>query len=820
MRYLTILFLFCFLSCSIFAQFGNPKKIKIGAFNHACRQAVSGDIDGDGIDDALFVPYEVEGESVVYRKGIVNYPYFEATENFVTDDFGRVLLADFDGDGDSDIFLYAQERLEGTEGLLKMFLNDGNGNFDTEIVLDDLGGSGGRFAECGDIDDDGDMDIVYTVLDAPNDDFPSGTVWLENDGTGNFDSRVIGLSQAYAIALADITGDSFTDIIISELFDDRLTIYENDENNGFQYLIKQKVKEFPSEIHTGDFNGDQLLDVVVVATSGDRFITYYENDGSSNYSFIKTTVSKKGIVPSTNAEVADFDGDGDLDIIWSGLGIQMIGWFANDGNGNFTEQGILLLGQKTYVIDLVDVNGDGFPDLFSHSASNGFPGIAINDGNSGLDFVRYNASEKLDIPAYAKAVQNDEDATSELLVVNKEGGFVQIIDNVENEPVDLNQVYYDEFSQPFQGEVFDADGDSDTDILILYQEGLVLFNRENGAYSTQVLPNSDVADYFEVYDFNNDGVNDVVASSSLNQKIYVWYSEDGQYISRSLVTDDLSGSTNFTVVSNTSGSLMEGLVYTDNNGNVVNLPYTGTGSFGLPTTLKTTDFDFRLFGVADLDGDEMDDLIVASDIGIFRLMNAGTGELEDAALVDFEEEISDFLIKDISNDGLVDLVSYRRGENDLIKIYENQGSGLFFLEDQYTNSGLQSVAVGDFDGDGDNDLIAAESIKNRAFLLKNNNPVLIPFSGIAESGGSSSQDAISVYPNPTSQFFRISDLQAFEDDLIHVSIFDVQGKVVFQDQNVSKYDETNIGVLPQGIYTIMLTETDSKINHYAKLVKK
>jgi hypothetical protein len=819
MRYIAVLLASFFISTTIFAQLGNPKKIKLDAINHATRSGIIGDIDGDGIDDALFVPYQLEGENVVYRKGILNYPFLDAVEIFVTNQAGTALLADFDGDGDLDIFLCLQTRTSGVQGFLKILYNDGSGNFDSSLVLDDIGNSGGRQAANADIDDDGDQDIVYTVLDAPGTEFPSGTIWLENDGEGVFERHVLGTNRAYAIALGDITNDSRTDVVITEVFDDRITIYENMDNIDFEFRRSRNVKEFPSEIFLADFNGDNLMDMVISAADVTRYISYYENKGQSNLAWNQTTINNSSMRPSTNIEIADFDGDDDVDIVWSSLNAENLGWYSNDGNGVFSDQGILLSGQKTYVIDLVDANNDGFPDFYHHSQSNGFSGLALNDGNGGLDLFKFNTSRKLNIPVYSKAFQNDADAEEEVLVVNQESGFVHILDDLEVDPASLTQVFYDEFSQPFQGDAYDADGDSDADVLVLYLEGLVLFNRENGAYTTQVLPNSDVADYFEIYDFNDDGVDDVIASSSSDQSIYAWYSEDGQYLSRSLVADDLSSNTKFAVVSSSSGSLAEGLVYTDNNGNVVNLPYTGGGAFGLPVTIRTTELDFILFAVADVDGDELDDLVVANDIGMFRLMNAGSGELEVAALVDFEADLSEFFLDDITNNGLVDLVAYRGGNGDVIRFYENLGSGLFFLEKQWSNNDVQSVTTGDFDGDGVSDLVATESAKNRAFLIKSNYPASALFSGL-ESENTLSEAAISVYPNPAVLGVRVSDPQVFEDELIHASIFDVQGRLVFQDQNISKYDEINISILPFGIYTIMLTETENRTNHFVKLVKK
>ncbi|MGB6036546.1 MAG: VCBS repeat-containing protein, partial [Cryomorphaceae bacterium] len=736
-----------FISTTLMGQLGNPKKIPLGLNSPGTRNSVVGDIDGDGIDDVLLVHFDLEDGDVVYRKGTSNFPYFEGVERLITEEFANALLGDFDGDGDLDVFLFRQERSNGTDGLLKFLWNDGTGNFDTQEVFENPGSSGGRIAKTGDVDDDGDMDIVYTVLDAPNAEFPSGTVWLENDGAGVFETHILGTTGAYAIALGDITNDGKTDIVITEVLADRITIYENMDNLDFEFRRDRNVKEFPSEIHLGDFNGDDLVDIVISAADVTRFISYYENKGQTNLAWNQSTINNSTMRPATNSEVADFDGDGDLDVIWSSLNAENIGWYSNDGNGIFTDEGILLSGEKTYLADLVDANSDGLPDIFSLSRSKGATALCINDGEAGVGFIRLNESRKLMNPIYSKAVQADGDVGAEVLVLNSSGNFVQIFDDLEEDIVSISQVFSEDFSQPTQGDLFDADGDADEDVLVLYQEGLVLFNREEGNYITQNLENSEIAEYFELVDLNGDEIKDVVASSEQDQSIYAWFSDNGQYGSRTLISDDLSESTQFAVVDSDSGSLLEGLVYTDVNGNVVNLPHLGMGSFGTPTTVSTTDLDFAIFEIADVDGDGLNDIVVASDIGIFRLMNTGFAELEPAILVDFEIDISELSLDDITNDGLVDLVAFKRGENDVIRIYENLGDGLFFLEKQFANNDAQSLALGDFDGDGDADIVATESTKNRAFLIKSNYPSANQFSTTGGDGSDLDYD-VSVYPNP------------------------------------------------------------------------
>jgi hypothetical protein len=77
----------------------------------------------------------------------------------------------------------------------------------------------------GDIDGDGDVDAVTCAYE------DRIAAWFENDGKGNFSTRVISLDQAaYDIRLADMDGDGDLDVLIAGQRSENVVWYENPLN--------------------------------------------------------------------------------------------------------------------------------------------------------------------------------------------------------------------------------------------------------------------------------------------------------------------------------------------------------------------------------------------------------------------------------------------------------------------------------------------------------------------------------------------------------------------------------------------------------------
>ena len=227
-----------------------------------------------------------------------------------------IVAGDVNGDGALDFFV--ANNLNWPD---KLWINDGRGVFvDQSASLPPSAGSlRSTSADMGDIDGDGDLDIVVGV-GVTREGVPH--LFL-NDGTGSFDDQTtfrLGNEQrlnSWQTRLIDVDGDLDLDLILCNT-PTRAMLFTN---NGFGFFSDETTLKLPFEaaacksVDAGDIDGDGDLDLALGRDPDDptlrRNLLLINSDGQGR--FIATPLTGDG---GANAiAFFDADGDGDLDLI-------------------------------------------------------------------------------------------------------------------------------------------------------------------------------------------------------------------------------------------------------------------------------------------------------------------------------------------------------------------------------------------------------------------------------------------------------------------------------------------------------------------------
>ncbi|TCN30208.1 FG-GAP-like repeat-containing protein [Sinorhizobium americanum] len=296
--------------------------------------ASSGDVDGDGDRDIL-----VSGDNGNGRL------YLNNGDNTFADSGARFpgqfqsdnALVDIDLDGDLDAVFH------NGLGNIDVYRNNGAASFTQVQSIDPGRGPNGFAASRGfvtaDFNGDGYSDLYVPLGNtATHSDVP---LVLINDGTGHFVEQPQALPSEAAMrpAVGDVDGDGDLDILYggSAIFSDPVpgdgAVLLNDGNGNFTVGQSSFGAADTSAVELGDVDGDGDIDAMVRSSAG---LALWKNDGTGGFQFHHSV--KSGAVGAYT--MTDFDGDGDLDLTYSAA--DLVQSMVNDGQGNFTASGTSL----------------------------------------------------------------------------------------------------------------------------------------------------------------------------------------------------------------------------------------------------------------------------------------------------------------------------------------------------------------------------------------------------------------------------------------------------------------------------------------------
>ncbi len=296
-------------------------------------------------------------------------------EGAVVFDMGAT-LADMDNDGDRDIYVTSMYEKN-------MLFENLNNQVFREVAVK-AGVAGGivrsQVGIWGDVDNDGDVDLFVTNEDTTN-------MLFHNNGFGRFkeitqQAGLISSRGGKSATFGDLDGDGDLDLVVT-FYNLPNRVYRNEgihPKTGLPFFSDLTSQWLPPGADSlakstaaclADFDNDGDLDLYICnLVSTNRL---YENDGTGRFTDITATAGLLDTCLTSSACFFDADNDGDLDLFLSNRGPNL--FFKNQGNRKFIQD------ERTFKLESVcysngvacgDPDGDGDLDLY----------VANNDAES------------------------------------------------------------------------------------------------------------------------------------------------------------------------------------------------------------------------------------------------------------------------------------------------------------------------------------------------------------------------------------------------------------------------------------------------------
>jgi T1SS-143 domain-containing protein len=302
-----------------------------------------------------------------------------------------------------------------------------------------------------------------------------------------------------------------------------------------------------STIVTGDFNGDGFTDFVLASEA--RGLWLYAGDGQAVPSFAATQIHGH---PGVGAVALDIDNDGDLDLVHSRLGGEVVQWL-NNGTGSFTSstlfngglvryiatgdfnadglpdfvvgtsvststrfalspgyapQSFATTGQQVGKVAAGDLNGDGIDDVVGAGLLPGNLAVTLSNG-SGFD-ATYNIGSALPSLYDVQLGDYDSDGDLDILALGQSSAYLFL-----NDGADLPAFSMTAITGRYKAVFTDIDGDGDDDIVIGTSTGISIRTQLSpGVYATEdvAAPIGGYINSIAAADLDGDGFLDVIVS--------------------------------------------------------------------------------------------------------------------------------------------------------------------------------------------------------------------------------------------------------------------------------------------------------------------
>lgn len=355
------------------------------------------------------------------------------------------------------------------------------------------------------------------------------------------------------ITAADFNLDGLTDLAVANSGSDSVSILMRNHEMSFDPPVNYPAGKSPQALAAADLNQDGAPDIVVANRGNyddacgcypDGSVSVLLNLGDGRFG--APIVTQVGSDPQSIA-VADFNGDGKLDLAVANKGSSNVSILLGDGDGSFTAGSNYSVPTWPVALTASDLNGNGKPDLAVVSKVSGLSTlIGVGDGT----FATGNPYPLGGEPDSVLADDFNGDGTVDLAVGNRINSGVEILLGTGG-GMFAPAVNYLASNFPVSVAEGDFNRDGFTDIAaggatghltILHGDGQGGFGMVEDYSTSAPSPLAVLAG-----DLDGDGRPDIAGANVSSGQVSVWQSSENQTITFPLSISKVYGDPPFTV---------------------------------------------------------------------------------------------------------------------------------------------------------------------------------------------------------------------------------------------------------------------------------
>ncbi|MFB9274486.1 FG-GAP-like repeat-containing protein [Cohnella cellulosilytica] len=523
-------------------------------------------------------------------------------------------------------------------------------------------------------------------------------------------------------AAGDLDGDGLLDLAVVNAGTNDLSVFSGKGDGTFGVAIAYPLDFEPRTIALGDFNNDGYPDAVIPCydyCSHGLYLLLNQGDGSFG-----SATPVPGIANGDEAAAADFNGDGSMDLAVSHLvgGKHTYSVMLGDGSGALSLANSYELSGNASSMISGDLNGDGQPDIAFVVGRKNKLVVALNAGGGSLQPPIMQNTESN--PGAVAQGFFDDDLLPDLAVVHTGGsqpGVTIFIGQGEGQFAPSSTY---RANNGYSVAIGDLDGDGRVDLAVPnfnHNELTVLHGNGDGTFlpTPRYLPGGRGPVSIRIADLNGDGLNDLMTLNQLSNDVSVWPGRGASDLGLPRIYSTGYAPTDIQLGDFNGDGMVEAILPTWAGYSIVR--GTSPTDFSLNTNygLAGAD-DVSGLAAADFNRDGYSDfaLLNATKNRIeIRLGSAG-GFQKSPTQVTLDGTLSDIAIGDFNGDGELDIAAANRGGNDPFIVLPGVGDGTFSAQHTYSlDASPMSLAPGDYNGDGLEDMAITYVDSNRITLL-------------------------------------------------------------------------------------------------------